>query len=451
MKLLQRLFPRPASTGRASARDRKASQTSRAMLWPYRVGDPVYTPRNYAALAREGYSLNAVVYACVQEVISRASQITLVLQRGYGKEAETLEGHAALDLLRRPNPQMSEAEFRAAWVGHLLLSGNAYLHGIAPESGPKLGRPLELWPLRPDRMRVLAGSWQEPVSGYTYTDGREVKLAAPDVCHAKLFNPLNDFYGMSPIEAAARGIDQHNASGDWNTAALQNRGTVDTWINMRGQVGPEERESLKRQFLRQHTGPKNARRPMVTRALDGIDVHRLGLSAVELDYLEGRRMSAFEICSAFRVPSQIVGVPGAQTYANMEQAERSLYGSAVIPALTRFCDAMTRWLLPRYPDSEGLYLWYDASEIEALQEDRDVRAQRATRLFTSGIITQRQACREAGVDDDQAEDKHVWELRGASPQAAGAAPMSLNGGRPGGLRKHSPRVLDLLDGDYGSS
>ena len=42
------------------------------------------------------------------------------------------------------------------------------------------------------------------------------------VLHLKTFNPLNDWYGLSPIEAAAYSIDQHNQAGAWNQAMLQN-------------------------------------------------------------------------------------------------------------------------------------------------------------------------------------------------------------------------------------
>ncbi len=40
--------------------------------------------------------------------------------------------------------------------------------------------------------------------------------------HLKLFNPLNDHYGMSPLEAAQRPVDTHNAAAAWNKAMLDN-------------------------------------------------------------------------------------------------------------------------------------------------------------------------------------------------------------------------------------
>ena len=44
----------------------------------------------------------------------------------------------------------------------------------------------------------------------------------PQILHLTLFHPLNDHYGLSPMEAAAASIDIHNAAGGWNKALLDN-------------------------------------------------------------------------------------------------------------------------------------------------------------------------------------------------------------------------------------
>ena len=40
------------------------------------------------------------------------------------------------------------------------------------------------------------------------------------VLHLKLFHPANDYYGLSPIEAAATAVDIHNAAARWTKALL---------------------------------------------------------------------------------------------------------------------------------------------------------------------------------------------------------------------------------------
>ena len=89
-------------------------------------------------------------------------------------------------------------------------------------------RVRELYALRPDRMRVVPGAdgWPE---AYDYSaGGRTVRFAAgrarplrADPAY-ELFHPLNDHYGLSPMEAAATAVDTHNAAASWNKALLDN-------------------------------------------------------------------------------------------------------------------------------------------------------------------------------------------------------------------------------------
>ncbi len=60
---------------------------------------------------------------------------------------------------------------------------------------------------RPDRWSVLRA---------------EAAAGVRPILHLKLFHPVNDHYGMSPIEAAATAIDIHNAASSWNKALLDN-------------------------------------------------------------------------------------------------------------------------------------------------------------------------------------------------------------------------------------
>ena len=94
-----------------------------------------------------------------------------------------------------------------------MVAGNAYLESVSVDE-----QVIELHVLRPDRMKVVPGDdgWPEY---YEYSvAGQQMRFAQggrgqKPILHMSLFNPLNDHYGMSPIEAAAFGIDIHNAAG----------------------------------------------------------------------------------------------------------------------------------------------------------------------------------------------------------------------------------------------
>ena len=75
-------------------------------------------------------------------------------------------------------------------------------------------------------MKVVPGpdGWPQ---AFEYTvSGQSVRFdqsaAQPPILHLTLFNPLDDYYGLSPLEAAAIAVDTHNAAASWNKALLDN-------------------------------------------------------------------------------------------------------------------------------------------------------------------------------------------------------------------------------------
>src|SRR3712207_1359813 len=189
-----------------------------AALALYIAGRPVWTPRDYTALAREGFQKNAVVHRAVRLVAEAAASLPLTLV-GEGREYAE---HPLLSLLARPNPREGGQRFLESVYGHLLVSGNAYVEAVSVEAMPR-----ELYALRPDRMRVVPGPDGWPAA-YDYAVGTETVRfrcdadGVPPILHLTLFNPSDDHYGLSPMEAAAVALDIHNAAGAWNKALLDN-------------------------------------------------------------------------------------------------------------------------------------------------------------------------------------------------------------------------------------
>ena len=118
------------------------------------AGQPVWTPRDYAALAREGFSQNAICYRCVRMICESAASVPLQLQDG----KQVLDEHPLLSLLKRPNSVQSGQDLLEDWYGHLMVAGNAYLESVSVDE-----QVIELHVLRPDRMKVVPGhdGWPE--------------------------------------------------------------------------------------------------------------------------------------------------------------------------------------------------------------------------------------------------------------------------------------------------
>ncbi|MDE1151396.1 MAG: phage portal protein [Micavibrio sp.] len=378
--------------------DYKASRSA-PLLVPFGAKEAVFTPRHYDALAREGYQKNAVAYRCIRLVSQNAAAVPWALFEGSGADRRRLDDHPILHLLHRPNPVQGGAELFEAMFAFYLIAGNAYTEAVGPKGQP----PLELWTLRPDRMRIVPGTQGVPAAYRYSANGTQVEYKADtltgqaDVMHLKAFHPLDDWYGMSALEAAAFSIDQHNEAALWNASLLQSSGRPSGALVYKPShpealdtLTETQREALRTEIEQYFSGSRNAGRPLVLEG--GLDWRDMSLSPKDMDWLAGKDVSAREIALAFNVPPQLVGIEGSLTFANFEQARLSLFDDAVLPLLDRVKDAMNNWLCPRFGDN--LTLEYDTDGIEALAPRR---AETWSRITAASFMTLNEKRRAFGL------------------------------------------------------
>lgn len=329
------------------------------------IRSAAWTPRAYEQLATEGYQKNVIVYRCVNLISRGLASVPWHLRKG-GRE---LDKHPLLDLLHRPNPSQAGAAFFESMVHHLLLSGNAYLEFIQGLDR----KPIELYCHRPDRMKVIPGPQGMP-KGYEYSVNGQRRLIPVDahtghrpVLQLKLFHPLDEWYGMSPLEASACSIDQHNAIANHNLCLLQNGGRPTGAVIVKYGLSHDERESLKDRLDQMYSGNHNAGRIMV---IEGdMEWREMGLSPKDMDFSEGRTMSAREIAQAFGVPPMLAGIPGDATFANFKEARYHLWEDTILPLLDMITDELNHWIVPNF--GEELLLTHDIDAIPALAMRRE--------------------------------------------------------------------------------
>ena len=349
---------------RAAPPEAKASRTQSlvALLGGHR---PQWTPRDYGALAREGYQRNAVAHRCVRLVAEAVGQVSFTLTEG-GRE---IDAHPLIQLMAQPNPRLSGCGLMEALAAHLMIAGNAYVEAVALD-----GVPRELHVLRPDRMRVVPGAdgWAQ---AYDYAaGGRSVRFtqegAVPPILHIALFNPLDDYYGAPPLEAAQVALDLHNAAGAWNKALLDNaaRPSGALVYGGTGNLSDEQFERLKEELEANFAGSANAGRPLLLEG--GLDWRPLSLTPKDMDFLEAKNAAAREIALAFGVPPMMLGIPGDATYSNYAEASRVLWRQTVLPLARRLAADLSGWLAPAY-GAGRLTLEPDLDAVEALSVERE--------------------------------------------------------------------------------
>lgn len=360
-------------------------------------GRAAWTPRDYGALAREGFAKNPIAHRCVRLIAEAGASVPLRVRRS-GVEREN---DPAARLLAEPNPDQSGAEFLETHFGFLQVAGNAYAELAAID-----GVPRELYALRPDRMKVLPGTRGWP-DGWEYTTGgrsvrfvRDKASGRSPILHMRLFHPGDDHYGFSPLEAAAMSVDVHNAGGAWAKALLDNAARpsgalVVTAKDGEGRLTDDQYEKLKAELAELHTGPANAGRPLLLEG--GLDWKPMALTPADMDFIAARREAAREIALAFGVPPLLLGLPGDNTYANYKEANLAFWRQTVLPLARKSAAAMTGWLRPWFGDD--LDIACDEDGLPALAEER---ASRWARITMADFLSDAEKRAMLGLSDDQA-------------------------------------------------
>ena len=262
-----------------------------------------------------------------------------------------------------------------------MLSGNAYVEAVSVGGE---GAPRELYALRPDRVKVVPGPDGWPAA-FDYTvSGNTVRFVqdgtVPPILHLTLFNPLDDYYGVSPLEAAATAVDTHNAATAWNKALLDNAARPSGALLYAGAdaaiLNDAQFARLKNELTDEYQGATNAGRPMLLEG--GLDWKPMSLTPKDMDFMEAKNAAAREIALAFGVPPMLLAIPGDNTYSNYTEANRVFWRGTVLPLAGRIAAALTQWLAPGFGAS-ALTLGVDTDRIEALAADRAALWERVTK------------------------------------------------------------------------
>lgn len=360
------------------------------------VGKAVWMDRCYEQFAQEAYLKNVVAHRSITTISHAASSVPFKLFDNTPNGRQFVNHHEILSLLSKPNPTQSGKEFLESIYTYRQISGNAYILAVM---SPSKKRPIELYALRPDRISIVPGDNLLP-KAYRYQVGQEVTEYPVDqitgksqILHIKNFHPLSDWYGMSSIEAAAYSIDQHNQAGEWNQALLQNGARPSGAIVVKGASGnpsyltDKQYRDLKNMIDDAFAGPKNAGRPLLLEG--GLEWQEMSLSPKDMDFIESKHSSARDVALALGMPPQLLGIPGDNTYSNLQEARLALWEQTIIPLMENVIEHMSNWLCSFY--QQKLELKYDIDSISALSSRREEVWRRVESCSFLSINEKRQA------------------------------------------------------------
>ena len=302
-------------------------------------------------------------------------------------------------LFNNPNENMSRYDFIAATSAYMTLYGEAFWY-LLPSVGQQVGTtalPAEIWVLDPRLMKEVVDDETGKLLGWLFNN--KVSLSKEEVLIFKNINPYNPFRGLSPLDAVSVEISADVKAGEYQERFFEN-GSVPSMVLETGENDNstiQELRKIKRLWEQQHQGSKNASKIGVLRG--GMTLKPIGLSQLEMDFINSRQMTRDIILSIFGVPKTIAGFTEELNRATSEVQKRLFWQETVKPQLMRISTTLTNKFI--YKVNINMVAKFDFLQIDELQRNFEDEVNVASKLWMMGFARNELNDRFAlGFDED---------------------------------------------------
>ncbi len=352
---------------------------------------PLLGGEGSAAELRRAYANSVWVSAAIKHVTRPLTAVPLGFWEDRRSGDVEMENPELAAFWKQPakarGGMMNFGDFVEAWVGWMKLAGEAFW--ILDDSWLVRGRKSPLLIARPDEMREL---WDATgLIAWTYTPrggGKPAHLLPEQVVQSKMWNPYDDFRGLSEWQAAKIASESDYAAAVFARNLAQNNGDGGPYVvGKDGAASPEQVAQITA-MLRQkrELSRRGEFRPVF---LTGdIDVKTPTIQAVDAAFVAQRLENRHEIYAAFGVPMSFAEVMSSYSVGSASDRFR-LIEDTCKPLGEKFCDAVetvTAALLGGVIGVEApVYAALDWDEHSTMQEVRRERFDAAAKAVDRGM------------------------------------------------------------------
>ena len=300
----------------------------------------------------------------------------------------------------QPNPEHTSMVYREFIMGHLLGWGNHYSQKIWDRNGVLR----ELWPLRPDRMKV------DRVNGerrYTYTqaNGTPRTFRAEEIWHIPAFG-FDGLMGYSRITLARNAIGLSLATERYGSKFFANGANPGLIVKHPASLSDAAYEHLSDSW-NARSGADNAHKPLILE--ENMSIDKIGIPPDDAQFLETRKFQVDEIARMFRIPPHMLGATEKSTSwgTGIEQQELGYLSHTLRPWLKRIEQYAHKDLLL---EAEKRELLVEHLVEDLLRTDIQARMTAYVQAITNGIMTRNEVRERENMNPLDGLDRMLMPL-----------------------------------------
>jgi HK97 family phage portal protein len=271
----------------------------------------------------------SAVFACVKVIAEDVAAMPLNIYEQLEAGHRFAPEHRVYSVLQNPNEWQTSMEYREMQVMFLLLRGNAYALKATVR-----GLLDELLPFHPDHVTPRL----HPKDGRLVYDvqprlgGPTVTYEARDIHHVRGLGS-NGYTGLSVINYAKNAIGLADAQEGFGAEAFRDGGVNRVALKHPKELSQQAGDRLRNSWVDIYGGPGRYAKPAILE--EGLDVVKIGLTAAEMQFLDGRKFQLEDIARFFRVGPHKIGHLDRATNNNVEQMALDHVTSTLLPWCVR--------------------------------------------------------------------------------------------------------------------
>ena len=308
-------------------------------------------------------------------------------------------------LLDRVNQDWTRSRMWRAVETYLCLWGQSFRW--VNRAGSPDPAMWEIWPLRPDKVKVVVGK-DGVIAGYIHDpQGSRFAMLPDDVIWDRYFDPLDHHKGLSPLLAGLSSVQMQLEMLAFNRQLFKHGILTSNLAFFLGEMAmPEDVELFQERLADRYSGIGNAQRPIVTTGQGS--VQNLGISNRDMEFIQGIQLAKEHVADIYGMPEELMAGAQHPTFSNREAAIRDFYANTVTQEWDLLASEMQEQFVPMLPRAyQGVILRFDTEEIAEMQEsmtdrwNREVAQATAARTKAEAVNVALQA---GLIDENEGRD-----------------------------------------------
>jgi HK97 family phage portal protein len=277
--------------------------------------------------------------------------------------------------VNKPDVDTTREAFYGSAIVSLLLDGNTFIRIYRNDSGQVVNLVI-LNPVDVEIRRNGLGRVMFEVKGESQMLSSEDLLFIPDVVRP------GSMRGISRVDALKENLGLAKALENY-AAKFFGSGTQTSGIlEVPGSLTAEQAKDMQNAFDSRHRGWSKAHKTAIVTG--GAQYKATNVPNDQAQFLDSRRMAVEDVARAFNIPPHLLGLPGTNTYASVEQNNIAFVTHTLRPIAQKIEGALTG-LLSQETGLEAAFVKISLGGL--LRADVTARTQAYSTLLQAGVYS----------------------------------------------------------------